>query len=537
MWFSHKGIKKVLLIILDGFGIANPWGGNAIFIARLPNWNSWLRQYPHASLLASGHAVGLSGHEIGNSEVGHLTIGAGRVLPQDSSRINQEIADGSFFQNKVLIDVFNLSKLKQRPVHLMGLLSDGGVHASYNHLEALLEMAVNQHVTEINLHLFTDGRDTLEDNGINLLKKLESFIGSLLEKQRTTSTTISNIHIASISGRYFAMDRDRHLERINKAVKCITEGICDISNSPSKVLADAYNQGKTDEYVLPTIILDKDGKTHIIKNGDPIIFFNFRSDRAREICQDLVIHNPNSLLVTFIPYGFSQDSGVAVNTVAAFKFPPVENGLTACVSHHNIKQLHIAETEKYAHVTYFFNLGVESQFPLEDRMMVPSPRVAYYATTPEMSAIKIKDQLIKTLKYSNYQFIVANFANADMLGHTGNLRATVKALEIVDKLLGEIVTMATSRDWFTVITSDHGNAEQLVNPLDGSPDPEHTTNNVPLIILPPQQEIKIDIKRDGSLSDVAPTVLELLGIEKPQEMTGSSLIIKKEGVNEDSDNN
>jgi len=533
MW-NNDDVKRVILIILDGFGVGHPWGGNAVFSAQMPHWERWMRTYPHTQLEASGKAVGLPGHEIGNSEVGHITLGAGRVIAQDSSRINDTIADGSFFNNKQLMSAFDRAKQLQRPIHCIGLLSDGGVHSAYNHLIALIEMAIQQQVPDVALHLFMDGRDTPSDNGVVLLGDLDQKLTEYKQKYSSVVAVYPHIHIATLCGRYYAMDRDHHPERINKAIVCMTENVGDVSNSPLKVLSNTYALGKSDEFVTPTVIVDRAGVSTKIENGDPVIFFNFRSDRAREVSQALIAHNPDTMLVTFIPYGFSKDSGMGSSTVPAFEFEPVRDGLSEYLSKNGIHQLHIAESEKYAHVTYFFNCGVEVPYIHEERVLIPSSRVSSYDTFPQMSARAIASKAVRALKKKSCECIIMNFANPDMVGHTGNFKATIRALEIIDSLLGEIVSISQKKGWYSIITADHGNVEQMVSPLDGSPDPEHTCNPVPFVIIPPENIQASSLNTSGTLADVAPTVLDILHLQKPSIMTGNTLIMHDGGIHEDS---
>lgn len=524
---THDVVNRVVLIILDGFGIGRLWGGNAILNAQMPHWDGWMRTYPHTQLEASGKAVGLPGHEIGNSEVGHITLGAGRIIPQDSSKINDTIADGSFFTNIHLTQSFARAQKIKRPIHLMGLLSDGGVHAAYNHLIALIEMAIHQQAPSVALHLFMDGRDTPSDNGVILLKDLMQKIEVFKNKYASTVSVFPKFTLATLCGRYFAMDRDHHPERIEKAIACMTENIGDVSNSPLKVLSNTYIQGKSDEFVSPTIIVDASGESIKIEDGDPVIFFNFRSDRAREISQALIAHNPNTTLITFIPYGFSEDSGMSTSTTPAFEFEPIHDGLSEYLSKNGLRQLHIAESEKYAHVTYFFNCGVEVPYTYEDRQLVSSARVPSYDTFPQMSAQNITKKVLHALKKREYECIIVNYANPDMVGHTGNFKATVKALEIIDSLLGKVVSVGQSKGWHSIITADHGNVEQMVDPITGAPDPEHTRNPVPFVIIPPLNIPNLPLKNSGMLADVAPTILDIMQLQKPSIMTGNSLIVRK----------
>ena len=516
-------LTKVLLLILDGFGIAPNWGGNAITIAKMPNWEYIYKNYPHSILTAHGQAVGLPGNEMGNSEVGHLTIGAGRVVRQDSLRINKTISDRSFFKNEVLINAIKYSIDNDKPLHIMGLLSNGSVHATYNHLIALLKLCAIQKVKNVLLHLFSDGRDTPAYEGVNLIHDLINSINEISNKDRFQNKV--NIQIATICGRYFAMDRNHHLDRIEKAIDCMVEGAGDVSNSVLKVFSNAYSKGKTDETISPTVIVD-DNKQPIglIKNEDPIIFFNFRKDRARQISEQLIYKLPNIHLVTFIPYGSKFNVEETHSIESAFKPEPIKSGLVENLSKNNINQFHIAEMEKYAHVTYFLNSGTEQKFMGEDRVLIPSQKVPTYDLYPQMSVEKISIATQKYLKNNKYRFGAVNIANPDMVGHSGILKAAIAALEATDIEIGKIVKAANRYNWFVIITSDHGNVEQMVDPVDGAIDPEHTINPVPFVIIPPEGNIKYDLKKFGTLTDIAPTILKILMLPIPSVMTGKCLI-------------
>jgi 2,3-bisphosphoglycerate-independent phosphoglycerate mutase len=506
-------MNKVNLIILDGFGIAPSWAGNALTTAKMPNWTDWWKRFPHSTLWAHGKYVGLPDDEVGNSEVGHLTIGAGRLILQNSSKINLAIEDGSFYRNKHLLHAFNIANGNDRPVHIMGLISKASVHASFNHLQSLIKLASLQKVRHLYLHLFMDGRDSGSEDGIILLEQLKNIINQYKIGE-----------IATLSGRYYAMDRDQRLDRTKKVVDCLVDGFGDRSNSPTKVLSFTYSQGKTDEFVTPTAIVD-DQKQPIglMKDGDPIIFFNFRADRARQITEMLAQKLPQSSIITFMPYG-TMDGIDLPNILSAFVPEQIGNGLATYLSHNHINQFHIAETEKYAHVTYFFNSGIEKVNPGEDRVIIPSPKVSVYDKTPRMSAPGITANLLSALSNPKYQFTVTNFANADMVGHTGNLAATQLAVEELDSDLGQIVATAASNGWYTIITADHGNAEEMVDSVTGMINPEHTKNQVPfLLITPPGQNITSLIPA-GTLADVAPTIISIFGLKQPEEMTGHSLI-------------
>lgn len=515
-------MNKVLLIILDGWGLAQPWGGNAIAIARTPYYDYLWKYFPHTQLAASGQDVGLPGHEMGNSEVGHLNIGAGKIVNQDILQVNESIKDGSFYKNPVLLQAMQRVKGTSNNLHMMGLLSDGGIHAHIAHAIALLNMAKMQGVSNVYLHIFTDGRDT-QPMGAQI------YIARLQEEINKLKTGI----IATVSGRYFAMDRDKRWERIDKVYKAMTQGIGDVSPSAMAAVAHAYSKGETDEFITPTIIAPQNKKPPVIKSGDSIIFWNFRSDRSRQLTQAFikpdiggykrsVILN-NLYFVSFIPYGYEKDIGVKPNIV--FTPDKIDVSLASVLSQNKIAQLHIAETEKYAHITYFLNGMVENPYPLEDRIIVPSQRVKTYDLKPEMSALQITQNALRGIKSNKYGLIVINYANTDMVGHSGNFNAIVQACEVVDKQLYDLIETARKSSYYTILTADHGNAEEVLNPLNNDISTEHTKNPVPFILIPPQQDNKRYIlKPDGRLSDITPTILSIMNLQKPQQMTGGNLI-------------
>lgn len=513
--------KPVVLLILDGWGHAPAWGGNAITQAHTETFHSLWRQYPHTTLGASGSFVGLPGHEQGNSEVGHLNIGAGRVIHQDITRINKSIEDKSFFNNKTLIAALENCKRNNSNLHLMGLISDGGVHSHINHLYALLDFIKQQKFTnKVFIQAFTDGRDSSPMSGLQYITRLEDRMKSIGLGQ-----------IATISGRYWAMDRDKHWDRINQAYKAMTNGIGPIYGSAQQIISENYRQGRTDEFIVPSIVIDKDQKPigKVLPN-DSIIFFNFRSDRARQItkafCGEKVIEFSRGkkidklFFVSIIPYGIERELGLTISSV--FDTEKVTNTLAEVLAQNKIKQFHIAETEKYAHVTYFFNGGQEQPFIGEEREMVPSPRVSTFDQMPEMSVNKVADSTISGIKSGKFGFVVINFANPDMVGHTGNLKATIEACEAVDKNLKRIYDVITKMSGILLVTADHGNAEEMLDPKTGEVDTEHSCNPVPFILIN-GKEIK-SLKPNGVLADIAPTILRLAGIPKPQEMTGEPLV-------------
>jgi 2,3-bisphosphoglycerate-independent phosphoglycerate mutase len=508
--------KPVVLIVLDGWGINMKKEGNAIAAAQAPVYTSLLRDYPHTQLKASGEAVGLPDGQMGNSEVGHLNLGAGRVVYQDSTRISKAIRDGDFFKNPVLLSALESVTQAQGRLHLMGLLSDGGVHSRFDHIFALFDLVKEQGIRDVFFHAFLDGRDTPPSSALGYIKMLEDHLSG-----------IGIGRIASVSGRYYAMDRDKRWERVQKAYEALVLGEGVRKYSAVEAVQQSYEHSRTDEFMLPTVIVDQKTNRPLasINDGDAVIFCNFRSDRAREITRVLTDpdfqgfkrqHVPKlSTFVCLTTYDETFDLPVA--------FAPVRltNILGEVLSAHGIRQLRIAETEKYAHVTFFFNGGEEPPFPLEDRVLVPSPRdVATYDKKPEMSAREITEKLVKSILSRQYGFILANYANPDMVGHTGVLEAAVKAVEVLDECLGRVVRAAQEAGAKVLITADHGNLEIMSDPATGQPHTAHTTDPVPFILVGE----KARLKEHGLLADVAPTVLDLLKIKKPAEMTGQTLI-------------
>jgi 2,3-bisphosphoglycerate-independent phosphoglycerate mutase len=509
--------NRVVLIVLDGWGINLKKEGNAIASARTPVYTGLMQDYAHAELLASGEAVGLPDGQMGNSEVGHLNLGAGRVVYQDSTRISKAIRDGEFFRNPALLSAIESVKQSNSALHLMGLLSDGGVHSRLDHIFAMFDLAKAQGLTKVFFHAFLDGRDTPPSSALTYVAQLE---------KRFTELGIGKI--ATVTGRYYAMDRDKRWERVQKAYETLVLGEGARNYSAADAVRQSYEQGKTDEFMLPTVVLDKttNKPLALIGDGDAVIFCNFRSDRAREITRALT--DP-------IFQGFARP---AVPRLAAFvclttydeafnlpvAFGPVRltHILGEVLSTHGVKQFRIAETEKYAHVTFFFNGGEEPPFPLEDRVLVPSPReVATYDKKPEMSAREVTDKLVQGILSRKYGFILVNYANPDMVGHTGVIEAGIKAVEVIDECLARVLQAAQEGGAVVLITADHGNIEMLADTSTGQPHTAHTTDPVPFILV--RKGVKLHA--NGILADVAPTVLELMGIEKPVEMTGKSLIL------------
>lgn len=521
----------VVLLVFDGFGIAPPSRGNAITLANMPNYGQFIHQYPAITLQASGEVVGLPWGEMGNSEVGHLNIGGGKIVYQSLPFINKAIFDGSFYTNKQFLNVIEHVKQNNSKLHLMGLVSDGGIHSSQNHLYALLELCQKQQVKEVYIHAFLDGRDTPHNAALNFIQQLH---------QRLQKMGFGKI--ATLSGRFWGMDRDNHWERIEASYLAITDGVAkQTATDPVQAIESSYQRAVFDEEVEPTVIVGADGKpVATVADGDAMIFFNFRADRARQLTKAFVLpafnrfnrrqYYQNFPFVTMMEY----EKNLPVKI--AFVPDQITQPIARVISEANMNQLHIAETEKYAHVTFFINGGREEPFPNEDRIMIPSPRVSSYAEVPGMSAYAVRDAVIQGMSSGKYHFVVANFANADMVGHTGNLAAAKQAVECLDKCLGDIVAAALQIDATVLVTADHGNAESMYNLQTGEIDKEHSTSPVPLLIIgnrwaqvkplwpPVPMNDLSQLQPMGVLSDVAPTILRLLGLPAPAEMTARSLV-------------
>ena len=509
-------MKPVMLIILDGWGINPRKDGNAQALANMPFVEKIFKEYPHSRLETSGLSVGLPEGQMGNSEVGHLTMGTGRIVYQELTRIDREIETGNFFKNKTLLDAIAAVKKNGGSLHLMGLVSDGGVHSHINHLFALIEMAKKGGVQNIFIHAFLDGRDTPPTSGKGYIEQLQQYLNK-------TGTS----RIATISGRYYAMDRDNRWERVEKAYKALRNGDGRWSKGAVEAVAEAYQRGETDEFVLPAVITSNNKPLTTINDGDGIIFFNFRADRARELTRTFTQEDFKGFNRGNKPklssYVCLTEYDATFNLPVAFPPQSLKNILAEILSNNKIKQLRIAETEKYAHVTFFFNGGVEKPFNQEDRVLIPSPRdVPTYDKKPEMSAYLVTDELVNRIKNSDYKFILANYANGDMVGHTGVMDAAVRACEVVDECLSKVITAAREKGWIALITSDHGNIEQLIDYDTQDAYTAHTTNLVPFVLI--DDERKDVSLQDGGLSDVAPTILDLMGLKKPKEITGKSLI-------------
>ncbi|WP_062532198.1 2,3-bisphosphoglycerate-independent phosphoglycerate mutase [Jeotgalibaca dankookensis] len=506
--------KPVAIIILDGFGCRSEVMGNAVAQAKKPNFDRYWNSYPHATLAASGLAVGLPEGQMGNSEVGHTNIGAGRVVYQSLTRIDKAIEDGEYLTNEALVGAYNHAAGNDSALHLFGLVSDGGVHSQLQHVFALIESASKKGVKKLYLHAFLDGRDVDPHAAPGYIEAVENKMAE-----------VGLGEIASVSGRYYAMDRDNRWERVELAYNAIVHGQGKMFNTAQEVIADSYANGITDEFVLPSVIV-KDGQpVGTIKDNDAVIFFNFRPDRAIQMSNAFTNlqfsefdrgATPNN--VKFVTMTLYQES-----VVADVAFPPIplKNVVAEVLSEEGKTQLHIAETEKYPHVTFFMNGGKHEPFEGEDRILIPSPKVATYDLKPEMSAYEVGDALDAAIDEDKYDAIILNFANPDMVGHSGMLEPTIKAIEAVDENLGKVVDNILAHDGYAIIFADHGNADTMITP-EGKPHTAHTTVPVPVIVT----KKGVSLRTDGKLADIAPTMLELLDIEKPEDMTGSSLIVK-----------
>ncbi|MFZ0312586.1 MAG: 2,3-bisphosphoglycerate-independent phosphoglycerate mutase [Candidatus Korobacteraceae bacterium] len=541
--------KPLILIILDGWGYAPPSAANAISLARKPNYDRLLAEYPNTLIHTSGRYVGLPTGQMGNSEVGHLNIGAGRVVYMDITKIDLMIENGEFFSNPTLLSAMTAGRTGERRLHLFGLLSDGGVHSQQNHLYALLRMAKQNGVERVFVHCFMDGRDTLPTNGAGYIEQLQ---------QKMREYGIGKI--ATVSGRYYAMDRDRRWEREKKAFDAMVSGDAEGGRYTDAVqgVKDSYNRGVTDEFIIPFVLTGERGEPlGNIRDGDVCLNFNFRADRARQITRclgrnshftpqdgrelegadDLDSAIPRSRVPKDLTYicMTQYDKHFTLPVVS----PPesLTNILANVMADRSLRNLRVAETEKYAHVTYFFNGGIEKPFPGEDRVLVPSPKVATYDLKPEMSAQGIADAVVKAIRENTFDVMVVNFANADMVGHSGKIPPTITAVETVDSCLGQVYNALRQHGGAMIVTADHGNAEQMIDPATGGPQTAHTTNPVPFIVAAEHAvtipNLKGDPRRftlrpDGALQDIAPTMLGILGLPQPKEMTGRDLRVMAE---------
>ncbi|MFQ5451932.1 MAG: 2,3-bisphosphoglycerate-independent phosphoglycerate mutase [Candidatus Paceibacterota bacterium] len=535
----------VLLIVLDGFGIAPSGKGNAISLAKHKNIQTLEQMYPHTTLSASGESVGLPAHEAGNTEVGHINLGAGRIIYQSLPRINMSIADGSFFENAEFVAVINHVKKHKSNLHVMGLLGNGTVHASNDHLYALLQFFREQSVNNIFIHSITDGRDSPPQSAETYLKQLQNRI------ERLNIGTI-----ASIMGRYYAMDRDLRWDRVEKAYLCLTQGKGQKAESWKTALEVSYKNGKSDEFILPTNITRNGKPVALVQPNDGIIFYNYRIDRPRELTKAFVLDDfrGGANKVSYDPYAIKYykkheveqkplsdpfNRGKKLDNLyfvtmteydkaipAHIAYPPrlVRNSFGEVIAHHDIRQLRLAESEKERFVTFYFNGRREKPFIHEDRLIEPSPKVPTYDKKPEMSAYKLLDVLTDKLKKQNYKFILCNFANPDMVGHTGNLKAGIQAIQVIDDIIGKLIPIVLQHNYVVFITADHGNVEEMLDSKTGKALTEHTANPVPLFIISKELKGKSIVLQRGILADVAPTMLSFLNIPKPDEMTGRNLI-------------
>jgi len=507
-------VRPILLIILDGWGYSENLEANAIAAAHKPTWDRLWNDYPHTFVRGSGAEVGLPADQMGNSEVGHLNLGAGRVVYQEFTRVSRSIKTGSFFTNQTLVDAAAQARDNGKALHILGLLSPGGVHSHEEHIHAMVELATKEGVSEIYVHAFLDGRDTAPKSATDSIKALE-----------TKFEELGKGRLASIIGRYYAMDRDHRWPRIQQAYDLITEGKAEFqAEDGMSGLGMAYNRGETDEFVQATAIVPKGASPVKIEDGDIIVFMNYRSDRARQITRPFIEPDFDAFERNYIPKlgNFVSLTEYKADFDVPVAYPPdrLKNVFGEYISNLGLQQLRIAETEKYAHVTFFFNGGREEPFEFEDRILVNSPNVATYDLQPEMSAPELTDKLVEAVESGKYDAIICNYANPDMVGHTGKLKATIKAIEALDDQLTRVVDAIQKVGGEALITADHGNAEQMRNLETGQPHTAHTSNLVPLIYIGRSAELLAH----GALSDIAPTMLYLMGLEQPPEMNGRSLV-------------
>lgn len=509
--------KPVALIIMDGFGLRNEVEGNAVAQANKPNYDRYLKQYPHTTLTASGEAVGLPEGQMGNSEVGHLNIGAGRIVYQDLTRISKSIREGEFFENETLVNAVRSAKNKGKKLHLYGLLSDGGVHSHINHMLAMLDLAKKEDMHEVYIHAFLDGRDVAPDSA---KRYLETLVNKINE--------IGVGKIATVQGRYYAMDRDKRWERVEKSYRAIVYGEGPKYTDPIKAVTESYEKSVFDEFVMPTVIVDEnDQPVGLVESEDSVIFLNFRPDRAIQLSNAFTNEDfrgfdrgpkcPKDLHFVCLTL-FSE----TVNGYVAYSPKNLDNTFGEVLVQHGKKQLRIAETEKYPHVTFFFSGGRDVELPGETRVLINSPKVATYDLQPEMSAYEVAEACVKEIEKDVHDAIILNFANPDMVGHSGMLEPTIKAVEVTDECVGKVVDAVTAKGGAVIIIADHGNADMEFDE-NGRPHTAHTTNPVPFIVT----DENVVLREGGILADVAPTLLDLMGLPKPEEMTGQSMIASR----------
>lgn len=516
---KHLQYRPTGLIILDGWGYREETDYNAIAQANTPHWDTLFNNHPHTLISTSGLDVGLPEGQMGNSEVGHLNLGAGRVVYQDLTRIQKDIDDGRFFQNNALLNAIDKAVERGRAVHIMGLLSDGGVHSHINHLKAAMTLAVQRGAKAL-LHIFTDGRDTAPSSAQQYIAEMEEHL-----------KTLGGGRIVSVTGRFFALDRDNRWERIQQAYDVICCGSAPFeANSAKEAVEMAYARGETDEFIQPTVILSKKGKKAKVKDGDSMIFMNYRSDRARQLTSAFIMSDfgdfhrcKTPVLSSFVTLTEYNKNFENFGATIAYRPNKLKNTFGEYVSNLGLQQLRIAETEKYAHVTFFLNGGIEAPYKGEDRILVPSPKVRTYDLQPEMSVGELTEKLVEAIESAKYDTFICNIANPDMVGHSGNFPACIQAVEAVDDALGKMLAAIEKAGGQVIVTADHGNMEMLQDPITGEPLTSHTTFPVPFVYFGPQP---LELRDGGTLPDVMPTLLDIMGLPQPEEMTGKSLIAR-----------
>ncbi len=511
--------KTNAIIIMDGFGLRAERNGNCIVPENIPNVGRLMAEYPNTQIGASGMNVGLPDGQMGNSEVGHTNIGAGRVVYQELTRITKEIREGTFFQNPALLGAVKNALNRGTKLHLIGLVSDGGVHSHIDHLEGLLELARRNGLADVFVHCLMDGRDTPPASGKGYIEDLEARMAKL-----------GTGKIATVMGRYWSMDRDNRWDRVKRGYDAMAAGVGSTAVSAVKAMQQSYDKGENDEFVQPTVIMQGGKPVATVEAGDSIIFFNFRPDRAREITRafiepDFAAFERDGGYKPVHYVSMTQYDATFTNLEIAFFPQSLDNVFGKVLADRGMTQLRIAETEKYAHVTFFFNGGVEEPFPGEDRALIASPKVATYDLKPEMSAYEVADEAVKRVQSGKYDVMILNFANCDMVGHTGFFDAAWKAVHAVDECVGKVISAILATGGQAIVTADHGNAEMMVDPITGEPFTAHTTGPVPFILVSEQNK-NAKLKENGRLSDIVPTLMDVMGMEKPQEMSGESLVVK-----------